>query len=171
MKKWLINVMAGVLGLGCLMVGAGCSSPKLNIEDAEEALREKGYEVEIEHDVYDSEFGVDGVIKKSLYAERDDMWIEIYELENAKTAKLFQKIIESEMEAEKNTIQAYIEYYEHILDEYKDDLKSDEVSEIEDTIKEYKKELENCEEEEKVLGVNGKYIWHASDIDIIEDAQ
>jgi hypothetical protein len=171
MKKLFMKVVTGLMALGCLMVGAGCFSPKLNIDTAEEALRAKDYEVEIDHDVHDGDFVVDGIIKKTLYAERDDMWIEIYEFEKAETAKLFYQMLMNEREADMQETKAYIEYYEHLLDDYKDKIKSDEIAELEDSIKEYKEDLEAYEEEEKTSGINGKYIWYASDIDVVEDAQ
>ena len=169
MKKLFMKIVAGLMALGCLMVVVGCSSPKLNIDNAEEMLRAKDYEVEMDHN---EEFeGIEGVVEKALYAERDDLWIEIYEFKNKKTAKAVYQALKSECEAEIQAMKAYIELYEHILEEYEDKLNSDEIDELEDSIKEYKDDLEELEEKLEAFGINGTCIWYANDIDVIEDAQ
>lgn len=170
MRKLLMKLVSGLMVVGCLFSITACS-PKLKIDKAEEALRDKGYEVEIDHDVHDVDYGVDAVIERALYAERDDSWIEIYELKSKKAATLFYEIIEAEREADKQIANAYIEYYEHLLNEYKYEMTSEEIADFEAEIKEYKEDLERYNEDEETSGVNGKYIWFASDADVIKDAK
>ena len=169
MKKLFMKLISGLLALVCIVSIAGCSSPKLNIRDAEDALRAKDYEVEIEYE----ETEIDGLelLEKSLYAERGDAWIEIYEFKDKKTAKLYYETQKATFDNAVKVAEEWIDFYEYILDEYQDTLSSDEIDDIEDEIKEYKKELEELKEEFECIGINGKYLWCASHKDVIDDAK
>ena len=72
MKKLLTKLLAGFMTLACVCSMAACA-PRLNIDDAEDALRDKGYEVEVEHNT--NYYEIDRMVEKALYAERDDEWI------------------------------------------------------------------------------------------------
>lgn len=162
-----MKLFAGLVTLGCLFSIAACS-PKLNIDKAEEALRAKEYEVEIERDP--SFEGIDGLVEKSLYAERNEDWIEIYEFTNKKTAKLYYQTKKNTYEAEIQVLEDCVTYYEHILAEYDDDLDSNKIDELEDLVKGFEDEIEKYQEKMEAFGINGKYVWEANDIDVIEDA-
>ena len=169
MKKLFMKVVTGLLALGCLFAIAGCSSLKLDIDKAEDVLREKNYEVQIKRD---SDFeGVEVILERSLSADKDDEWIDIYEFENNKTAKMFYQMKKGGLDASIQATKSNIEVYEYILEEYSDKLLSDEIDEFEDALKVCKKELVEYEELLACIGISGKYVWHASHKDVIKDLQ
>lgn len=168
MKKLFMKLLAGLMALGCVCLMVACS-PKLNIDRAEETLREKGYRVEV---VHNAEFyHVGGLLEKVVYAERDDTNISIMQFSDRKTAKLVYNSEREALEIEIETMESYIKFYEHILDEYEGKLLSDQIDEIEDEIKEYQQQKEELEEALKCVGRNGIYVWVANSMDIIENAQ
>ena len=171
MKKRFMRMMSGFLVVGALLPMAGCGlfSPKLNIDDAEDALEERNYEVEIERDADFEE--LEGIIVKALYAEKGDDEIVIFEGKNKKTIKLLYEMEKASIEAEIAELNAMIEVYEHIVSDYDDILKSAEIDALEDEIKELKEEVEDCEKELACIGISGVYIWRASSEDVIKDAQ
>lgn len=168
MKKLFRKLVAGIMVLGCVFAMIGCA-PKLNIKDAEDALRAKDYEVEIDYE----ETEIDGIelLEKSLYAERGDAWIEIYEFKDKKTAKLYYEVQKTTFDNAVKSAEEWIEFYEYVLDKNRDTLTSSEINEIEDEIKEYKKEIEELKKNFECIGVNGKYLWYASHKDVIDDAK
>jgi len=168
MKKLLTKLLAGFMTLACVCSMAACA-PRLNIDDAEDALRDKGYEVEVEHNT--NYYEIEGMVEKALYAERDDEWIEMVEFSDSKTAKLAYETEKAYYEAEIAVIESEIALYKHFLKEYQDSLTSEQIDEMEDEVKELKKEKADNEKELECMGRNGACIWFASSMDIIEDAK
>lgn len=168
MRKLLMKLVAGLMVVGCLFSIVACA-PKLKFDKAEEALRDKGYEVEV---VHDEDFdGIEGMVERALYAEKDDAWIDIIEFKDKKTAKVYYEATKKDYEGEILMLEGWIDFYELVLDKYSDNLKSDEIDEIEDCIKEYKSEKADWEKDLECLGMKGKCVWEASSTDVIKDAK
>ena len=176
MKKFLVKLLVAFSLLLCILAGVACSASKegikVDINKAENALREKGYDIEVEYDT--SYWGIDGIIEKAVFAEKDvnsyeDIYIEIYLFENEKVAKALYESWKAETESELNCLKAELKVNETILNEYRDIIKSTEIDELEDEIKEYKKEIEEIEEGLKCMGINGRCVWWVSHSDVLND--
>lgn len=172
MKKFLVKLLVAFSLLLCVLMGLACSTVKVDINKAENALREKDYDVEVEYNV--SSWGIEGIIEKAVFAEKDayadqDIYIEIYLFKNKKVAKAWYESWKAEIESELNILKAELKEKEVILDEYRDMIKSTEINELEDKIKEYKKDIEEYENKLKCIGINGKCVWYASHSDVLND--
>ena len=168
MKKLFTKLVVGTLAAGCMLSMASCS-PRLNIDDVEDALKDKDYIVTVmDGDDYGAEY-----FEQVLYAvseDGDDSFM-MAEFKDKKSAKLYYESEKLAIENEIAELKAEIKFYEQILAEYEDDMKNDEVDEIEDDIKDMQDEIEELEEEIKNSGRNGVYVWQASSEDAMEDAQ
>lgn len=171
MKKTLTCLLSCLLAVLCLFTCIGCNEkPALSINEADAALTERGYEVEIEYGDADY-ISIEGVVKKSLYAEKGEDNITIIEFEKASTAKRFYKMRKESINATISYMEQYIAWYEHLLDEYNDEMSSDDIDDMQDDLKDLRKEIKEAEEELEAMGRSGKFVWYASDVDVIKDAQ
>ena len=141
MKKLLTKLLAGFISLVCVCAMAACA-PKLDIDKAEDSLREKGYVIKVERrtDYYD----VEGLrVERVLTAMQDDLMIMIVEFSDKKTAELVYEMETAVYEAEIVEIDSEIALLEHLLDKYQDKLLRKQLDEWEDSLKILKKENNN----------------------------
>ena len=163
------NGCADISTNGCAVV-SNSSSIDVNIKDAENRLKDKGYDVEIRYTEDDTYYGVKGVVKKVLYAEKGELEISIFEFDKQSMAQAYYEYeILEECRMEVECMEKQVELYETALKEYRDTMKSTEIAKMEDSIKELKKEIEESKEYEKCMGVSGSCLWYVSHVDAIED--
>ena len=174
MKKTIIRLIALVFVVCFAFSLASCFAPKPLIKDLEKAaenLEDEDYDVyytDDEDEIAYHEFGA--CIAEYLEADDDDdNSIEIVVFKDTKSAKLYYDELKTRLDYQKEYMELYIESLEHQLKKYEDDLDSDEINEIEDTIKELNKALEKVEDE-YVIGRSGKTVW-AGTKDAIEDSK
>ena len=156
MKKFLTLMLAVLMLVGSVVVLSSCGAkPKLNLEKAEEALKDNDYMVSYSDDV--DEAGVE----ESLYAYKEGNSLVIIKFAKSSTAKLYYQQMKMEQEYEIKSLEFEIKAAKHMLDKYEKELDSDEIDELEDEIKELEKELEEYEED-SVIGRSGKYVWYGT---------
>lgn len=156
MKKFLTLMLAVLMLVGSVVVLSSCGAkPKLNLEKAEEALKDNDYMVSYSDDV--DEAGME----EALYAYKGDNSLVIIKYAKSSTAKLYYQKMKMELDNEIEALELEIKMAKHMLDKYEKDLDSDEIDELEDEIKELEKELEEYEED-YVVGRSGKYVWYGT---------
>lgn len=169
MKKLWAKLLSGVLAVMCLFAVAGCSSPKLNFDKAEDNLKDEDYEVICtdEEEKMGSALryidlpsqaapAVEEVL--AAYSEDGDDMLIIIKFEKTKAAKMVYKHLRAEMRYEIQSAKDQIEMYEWFVKKYDDDLSSQEIDYMEDAIKDMKDELKDMKKETS-LGRSGKYVW------------
>ena len=174
MKKTIIRLIALVFVVCFAFSLASCFAPKPLIKDLEKAaenLEDEDYMVRYTDD--EDELSVGQVEKLTAYKYGDDYddyeTLTVIVFEDTKSAKLYYDELKTRLDYQKEYMELYIESLEHQLKKYEDDLDSDEINEIEDTIKELNKALEKVEDE-YVIGRSGKTVW-AGTKDAIEDSK
>ena len=157
MKKLLSVLLALMMIIGTLALVSCGPKPELDIDAAAKALEKADYDVDV-----DDEFS-NPSIEKRLSAESEDgkdyIYIVVYK--DTKSAKLAYEDQKMSLDQYKEEIKLKIETYEHLIDEYESDLKSDEINSYKDKIKDYEKTLE--EMDEYVIGRSGKTIWYGTE--------
>lgn len=164
MKRFLTLALAVLMLVSSLVVLSSCAAkPKLNLEKAEEALKDEDYYVSFSDDVDETS------IEQYLYATKDDDSLVVIKFEKASTAKLAYQEKKLEMDYKIDSLELEIKSVKHILAKYEKDLKSDEIKGYEDDLKDLEKELEEYKEE-YVIGRSGKYVWYGT-VDAIKDSK
>lgn len=171
MKKILSVFLVVALLACCIFAMASCNSgqgekPELDLKKAAKALEKEDYSVT--HT--DDEDDLDVFVEERLTAHDEDYdeALTIIVFKDKKTAKLYFQKRYDEFKDEIKYYESQIEYYEHILEEYSNKLDSDEEDDLEDTIKDHKKDLE--EMKEYCIGISGCTVWYGT-ADIIEDSK
>ena len=167
MKKF-IKIIAIIIALSCFSLLFACNKaekPLLDLSEARDNLEDRNYpDVDLSRNVDDYFYGA---VVEYLEAENDDDdFIEIYRFKTTKLAKTFYNAAIAEREGMIEVYKSQIKFYEEILDSCSDDIKSSEIDEIEDLIKENKDEIKEIEK--IIIGISGKYVWIGT-IGAIED--
>ncbi len=157
MKKLLVVLLALTMLVGTLALTSCGARPELDLDDAEDALEDADYYVDVDDDFDDPSIDE----KLTAYSDDHDDYITITVYKDTKTAKLQYEKLKYESKVEKEYLEMQIEYYEHILDEYEDDLDSDDIDDLEDELKAIKKQLKNFDEE-NCIGRSGKTVWYGT---------
>jgi len=169
MKKILTVLLAMAMLLGCVAMFASCGNqgpkPKLNLEDAADALEDEDYSVHYE----DDEDNLGAGVVESLSAYKDDDGLYITKYASSATAKLYFEKFKFQYEMQIKSIKLQIKEKEHLLKKYEDDLDNDDIDDLEDDIKDLEKELEELEDE-ACFGRSGKYVWYGTK-DAIKDSK
>ena len=164
MKRFLTLALAVLMLVSSLVVLSSCAAkPKLNLEKAEEALKDEDYYVSFSDDVDETS------IEQYLRAIKDGDSLVVIKFEKASTAKLAYQEKKLEMDYKIDSLELEIKSVKHILAKYEKDLKSDEIKGYEDDLKDLEKELEEYKEE-YVIGRSGKYVWYGT-VDAIKDSK
>jgi transposase len=143
-----------LLALCTLFSLTSCSVPELDLESAEESLRDEGYTV-----MY-NENGEPG-IEESLYANNGDDTLIVYICESRKMAKLMYQEFQLRLEYNIQSTELEIKSVKHILKRFEDDMSDDEIDRYEDQLDELEDELE-LYKKEYVLGKRGKTVWYGT---------
>jgi len=158
MKKLLTITLALAMLLGCIAMFASCGAkPKLDLEDAADALEDEDYTV-----TYEDEMDSFPNIEEYLTAYNDDDSITMIKFADTQSAKLYYEKLKMEYKYEMDEIELEIKSAKHTIKKYEDDLKNDEIDEIEDEIKDLEKELKEMKKD-RVFGRSGKIVWFGTE--------
>ncbi len=164
MKRILTLALAVLMLVSSLVVLSSCAArPKLNLEKAEEALKDNDYFVSYSDDIDEPS------IEEYLTAYKEDDQLTVIKFAKSSTAKLAYQEKKLEMDYKIDSLELEIKSVKHILAKYEKDLKSDEIKGYEDDLKDLEKELEEYKEE-YVIGRSGKYVWYGT-VDAIKDSK
>lgn len=157
MKRLITGLLLLATLLGCMLVFTGCFSPtpNLNLEDAKTALENLDYRVN-----YDTDIDFPGV-EVYLSAYKDDESLYIMQFKKASSAKLYREYLDIEYGQRAKALENQIEFYEHILSTYKNDMDENKKQELEQDIEYYKEQLEELKDR-LIVGNFGKYAWYGS---------
>jgi hypothetical protein len=154
MKKIISLLLVLVLSIGCTLALTSCGSPELDFNVAKANLEAAGYDVEVNEDNYSVN------MVKRLTAEKDDDEILICEFKDSGSADLALEEYEIMIKQAVEALELEIEIIEHLLEDYADDYKSDEINEMEDELKELKEQL--AEYDTISLGSSGCFMWYGT---------
>ena len=159
MKRTLAVLLTLAMLIGSVALFASCGAkPQLDLEKAEEALEDRGYDVNYNDDAGDD----DPTMEESLYAyDGDGEWLTIVRFADTTTAKLRYQELKLEYDYEIDEIELEIKMLKNQLKKYKKELDSDEIDDIEDEIKELEDELKDLKKE-NVFGRSGKVVWYGT---------
>jgi len=163
MKKIFIKALCFVLVLcTCAIAFAACADkPELDFDKAKAHLEECGYEVTVK--TSDLEPGMKKALKATKTSGKgEDVqtdYIYIYILDSLKTAKLTYNMVRLDIKWEKEEEELCAKYYEHILEEYQNEMKSEEIDDYTESLKDTNEALENFR---WVYGMWGKTVWYGT---------
>ncbi|MBE5739792.1 MAG: hypothetical protein E7349_02925 [Clostridiales bacterium] len=171
MKKfWKTLLSCLLMIISTLSICCCAPKPALDIDDAKDALEDADYDVEFITNPDTDEVEFAESIDKYLTAEgENDEYICMILFDSATMAKKYYNTLLYSVESEIKQMEANIKACEYYLKKYDEKIKSDERDEIEDWIKEDKKDIEKYEEE-YCIGRSGKLVWYGS-IDAIKDTK
>lgn len=156
MKKIITAILALAMIIGCVAVFASCGGPKpkLDLDKAEANLKAAKYSVSHNDDA--DRLPADR--KETLYAKDDnDNYINIYVFNDRKSANLYYKSLESELEFSIDSTKLEIKYVKNMIKKYSADLDSATLKSYENKLKQLEEELEELED--IVIGKSGKTVW------------
>lgn len=160
MKKIISLLLALVMAVGCMLAVTSCGAePELDFAVAEANLKLAGYSV-------NSRVFEDDVERvKTLSASKeisDDVkeTIVITEYADATLAKLALEQQELGFEMEKKAIELYVEYYEHLIDEYASSYSAEKLADMKEKLNDYKVDLEMAEN--YVFGRSGNIVYYGT---------
>lgn len=154
MKKIIALLLAAL----CIFACCSCAArPAMKLDEAEANLKAKDYIV-----TYDKDSSITGVAESltaytSLSLE-PDLIIVVYD--TVKLARFAYEEAKLSIDTEIEDIKMEIKKTEYILKQYKDELKSAEIDDLEDNIKDFKEKLEELEN--IVIGRSGKTFWQGT---------
>ena len=166
MKKILAMALAVVMLMGCVLTFASCGTrPELDIDDAEDNLKEEDYIVSVNDDPSDPMY------KATLYASNGDDSLSIYWFDSASVAKLYYQSIKLAEKQQKEELELEIKTLKKVIKLYEDEYKSSELDNLEDELKDLEKKLKDLKSgKDYVYGRSGKVVWYGTK-DAIKDSK
>ena len=152
MKRFFKSLVAILIILSTLLAITSCARPTMDLEDAEEALKDEGYSVSYNDDPSDHDKA------EYLRASKDDDYIQVYVFETVKAANLYYESLKMSREFEIDSLKHQIKTIKYKLRAFEDDMKSEEIDALEDQLKELEKDLKEMKED-VVIGKWGKTVW------------
>ena len=176
MRKTIKNLFTIISVLVILFALTSCAfmgeTPELDLEEAKENLDDNDYLVTYYDEDYDFKNGSANVLEK-IYAYSADSdsedFVSITKYKDSQSALLALREVKVERDIQIKYLKAQIKYYEHLLEEYEDDMDIDEVEELEEELEEYEDMLEILQDD-YVYGIDGNYVWYGT-IDAIDDTK
>lgn len=171
MKKFFNSTLLIVVLVAIVVSFGACSNtnnsiaPTLDLQKAEDNLRARNYNIETRRD-YLFSFGLENyAIEKYLSAaqEEGDKYILILQFKSAKSAKYFY---DYKLSYYIDYHQKELKWYQHLLEEYGDEMYVDEKNELQDLIKDMKEEYSSY-----IIGYSSKYVWIANYDEAIQDTK
>ena len=164
MKHICKSILAAILAAMMLLALTSCSllspKPETDFSDAKKALEAAGYTVSVS-ETNSGDIDQKGIVKV-LYAYSDDHedYIYIFLCETAATAKYCKKLYNNLFDENNKYIKARLDYQEHLLKKYGDDMTDEERNEIRSSIKSSEQRLENSKKQS--VGSSGKVFWYGT---------
>ena len=155
MKKIFKSAVAVLLIISCLLTLVACATPKKDIDKAADNLRDSGYKV-----TFTSSDEADAGIEAKLVAYKDgSMCLQFIEFESTKLAKLYYQALRMAIQDQIQENKLSIKAMKHMINKFKDDLSSDEISSYKQMILDLKAENKELREQLNCTGRSGKYVW------------
>ena len=155
MKKILKSIVAILLIISSIFTLVSCARPKKDIDEAADNLRDNGYTV-----TFTSSDETDVGIEAKLIAYKDgSMCLQFIEFESAKLAKLYYQALRIAIQEKIKENKLSIKAMKHMINKFKDDLSSDEISSYKQMIVDLKEENKELREQLNCTGRSGKYVW------------
>lgn len=155
MKKILKSIVAILLIISSIFTLVSCARPKKDIDEAADNLRDSGYKV-----TFTSSDETDVGIETKLVAYKDgSMCLQLVEFESTKLAKLYYQALRMAIQNEIQENKLSIKAMKHMINKFKDDLSSDEISSYKQMIVDLKEENKELREQLNCTGRSGKYVW------------
>lgn len=163
MKRFFKSLVAILIILSTLLAITSCARPNMDLEDAEEALKDEGYSVTYNDDP--SSLGQE----EYLRASKDDDYIYVYVFETVKAANLYYESLKMSREYTIEALKHQIKTIKYQLRAFEDDMKSEEIDELEDELKDLEKQLKEYKND-SVIGKWGKTVWSGTK-DALKDSK
>lgn len=155
MKKILKSIVAILLIISSIFTLVSCARPKKDIDEAADNLRDSGYKV-----TFTSSDETDVGIETKLVAYKDgSMCLQLVEFESTKLAKLYYQALKMAIQDKIQENKLSIKAMKHMINKFKDDLSSDEISSYKQMIVDLKAENKELREQLNCTGRSGKYVW------------
>ena len=161
MKKFVSSLLVFAMLLCSVCALSACSAsitdtPPLDLRTIEKNLKNQNYSVYYDNDAQDY------AVEESLSAYAGyDTFLHIYKFEKITTAKYYYDYLKLEIDQEIQCLETELKLQKHLLSTYKDQMKHNEIEEIEDEIKDLEKEIDEYKNE-YVVGWFGNYVWYGS---------
>lgn len=158
MKKILKSIVAILLIISSIFTLVSCARPKKDIDEAADNLRDNGYTVTF----YSSDENGAGIADKiSAYKTTYDgtLRLQLVEFESTKLAKLYYQALRIAIQEKIKENKLSIKAMKHMINKFKDDLSSDEISSYKQMIVDLKAENKELREQLNCTGRSGKYVW------------
>ena len=123
-------------------------------------MEDKGYSVSYSDDDDDPGFQESLHVYKTSYDD-DYEYMSVMRFEKSKTAELYYKMMKQEYDNEIAELNSQIDFLEHMLETYEDDLSSSDMDEYKDELKDLRNELKDSKED-YVMGYKGSVVWFGS---------
>ena len=158
MKNTLKRILAFVLAIACMISLVSCSKPQLNLEKAEENLKENGFTVTVSES---PDTGVDAVLIaiKNLISSEETQSLTIYQFGSVKLAKLYYQAEVLDIEREIEALEIEIKAIKHLIKKFDAELDSDDIEDYKEEIIDLKDEIKELKDELKNIGRQGKFVW------------
>ena len=163
MKKTLKILFTLLLAFVCLIACVSCQKkPELDIDDAEENLKEAGYYISKStwsdfSEMVDNCTSV-GAEEYLQAFDNDDNAIFIIKYDSAKTAKYAYEIFKLQKDQRAEEVSLEIEAGEYVLKKYSDKLSTSEIERIRENMRDIQEDFD--EEIGKLeIGISGKTVW------------
>ena len=155
MKKILKSIVAILLIISSIFTLVSCARPKKDIDEAADNLRDNGYNV-----TFTSSDEADVGIEAKLVAYKNgSMCLQFIEFGSIKLAKLYYQALRMAIQNEIQENKLSIKAMKHMINRFKDDLSSDEISSYKQMIVDLKAENKELREQLNCTGRSGKYVW------------
>ena len=169
MTKHLKKIFFAISLIMLTLTLASCgATPKFNLENASENLRERGYYVNYNDD-YDDADDEDMMLKETLTASKNGEYVQIYKFNDLRTAKLYYKALKTERNYEIKALKYEIKIMRHFMIRYAFKLEAEDFEDIMEEIKDLQDEIKELKKE-NVVGRIGNTVWHGTK-EAIEDTK
>ena len=149
--------------ISCILILSSCTAkPEMDIDEARDNFEDEDYNVDYYDDLDHSQY------EEYLYAYNDDNELHIILFKDSKLASIFYDKVKADIDYKRESIKREIESMEHILKKYDDNYTSSEIDDMEDELKELRREQKKLNKH--VIGKSGKTIWFGTE-DAIKDSK
>lgn len=157
MKKIISSFVAFIMIIGLVLSVSSCVAiPKLDLKQAERALKEENYYVSYIDDAEDLDAGELERFSASSRDEKDYLYVTRYE--TIKLAKLNYEVIKLERQSNIDSIKKEIKVIEYTLKKFDKELSRTEYNDLSDDLENLYDALDTLQKDLSI-GINGKYVW------------
>jgi hypothetical protein len=158
--------------------GSNVPAPEFYFVDAKKNLSDEGYEVKVTDD-FNSDYGLVATLYAYADDDRDydnsydrdyDDSLIILEFADKELARLAFECVKASVDGSYNYNKDTLEINKYLKENHKRDFTSTEYDELKDQIRELEYSIEEIEEDERVIGRDGVFVWVGT-LDAIRDSK